>query len=179
MDGQQMHVLQRRSLKSEAHVLCRTITRSDLLGHLVPMMSSYDWAHSGVTHLFHNIQVQAQSFAPIACAMLASLHEVCYCTSAAERWRLEPVPRNYGTAPGRLSRQPTICHKRSPFHASCRASAAGQRVPLHVPQQPRHRTGQHHAGLPAAPQPGRPPPARRWYPRPNANFPLWCPAVCM
>lgn len=36
----------------------RTITKSDLLGHLVPMMSSYDWAHSGITHLFHNIQVR-------------------------------------------------------------------------------------------------------------------------
>lgn len=38
----------------------RTITKSDLLGHLLPMIS-YDWAHSGITHLFHNIQVRPQN----------------------------------------------------------------------------------------------------------------------
>jgi hypothetical protein len=94
-----MHALQRHSLESGAHMLCRTITRSDLLGHLVPMMSSYDWAHSGITHLFHNIQVQAQSSAVIAHAMLVSLHQLSYCTCASEGWNLEPVPRNHGTAP--------------------------------------------------------------------------------
>jgi len=36
-----------------------------------------------------------------------------------------------------------------------------KRVPDDVPQQPRNRAGEHDAGLPAAPQPERPPPALR------------------
>lgn len=99
IDGQPVHALQRHSLEKGVHMLCRTITRSDLLGHLVPMMSSYDWAHSGITHLFHNIQVHAQSSAPIACAMLVSLHQLPSCTCASKGWKLEPVPRNHGTVP--------------------------------------------------------------------------------
>ena len=94
-----MHMLPRHSLESGAHMLCRTITRSDLLGHLVPMMSSYDWAHSGITHLFHNIQVQAQSSALIAHAMLVSLHRLPSYTCASKGWKLKPVPRNHGTVP--------------------------------------------------------------------------------
>jgi phosphatidate phosphatase LPIN len=31
-----------------------TITRSDLLGHVLPVMG-VDWSHPGITQLFHNI----------------------------------------------------------------------------------------------------------------------------
>ncbi len=51
--------------RHQCPAVCRTITKSDLLGHLLPMMS-YDWAHSGITHLFHNIQVRPPSLAAIA-----------------------------------------------------------------------------------------------------------------
>ncbi len=61
----------------------RTITKSDLLGHLLPMMS-YDWAHLGITHLFHNIQANGYRMMFLSSRAIAQVrHFLCFPLSAA------------------------------------------------------------------------------------------------
>ena len=42
-----------------------TITKSDVLGHILPMVSGHHWSHLGITRLYHSVKVSLQCRKPL------------------------------------------------------------------------------------------------------------------
>lgn len=132
-----------------------TITRSDLLGHVLPAIG-VDWSHAGISQLFTNIESNGyqvrgrrrRAWWPCWTATATTGGEACVVT-----WQL-CAPYHAATVASYMC---AFLMQSSGAHAPVTPPSAAD-----VPEQPQHRSGQHHARVPAPPgAAGRPPHALR------------------